>query len=323
MDLPPLLQLPTEILINILKFTAYSPGSYITLLKLAQTCSHLHHAIFCSENDLIWRGAALTLGIHESLQLEQILYPGSSAVQRRLWQNVVKLSLGWSRPFPVAAPTVPRLQKAPKELPPPDRKGDWFGRRTIELFTYGEGSRKGAAYLSKHASVNDDGCVVFQIRPEKAVTATNSMTRLVTGVLDPAFGKIQAVALEWKAQNQWTATPFPTSAGFLVEEKNGEYRVRAVDAPETGLSQLWNLGKRAPDRFVANGEILVAVTFPDPTSSVAATQIPSNLLCVESVGKNTELAESKVVWEFDLSREWVEDEPYTSFPHLKNFHITK
>lgn len=333
MDLPPFLQLPTEILLNILKFstTPPDPQPHITLINVSQTCSHLHHAVFCSENDSIWRGPALALGILESLHLDQVLYPGSSTVQRRLWRNVVRLNLGWSRPFPAGTPTVPRSQRALRELPPPEKKGDWFGRRTIEFFAYGEGNRRGASYGSKHTSVKDDGCAVFQVRCKKSIATASPKTRWVTGVLDPALGKAREVASVWKSQEQWTATPFPVSAGFLTEERNGEYRVRAVDAPTAGLSQLWNLGKRIPDRFVANGEILVAVTFSDPENEEpnVAPHIPSNLICVESVGqrmsrwKKRAEAESKIVWEFNLSKEWAEDEAYTSFPHLKNFHLTR
>lgn len=199
------------------------------------------------------------------------------------------------------------------------------------MFAYGEGNRRGAAYGSKHTSVKDDGCAVFQVRSKHGASHPNVKTRWITGVLDPALGKAKEVTSEWKPQEQWTATPFPVSAGFMTEEKNGEHRVRVVDAATAGLSHSWNLGKRMPDRFVANGEILVAVTFPDPESedSSVAPHIPSNLICVESTGvrksrwtKRAE-AESKVVWEFDLGREWAEEEPYTSFPHLKNFHITR
>lgn len=199
------------------------------------------------------------------------------------------------------------------------------------MFAYGEGSRRGAAYGSKHTSVKDDGCAVFQVRSKHGGNYPNTKTRWVTGVLDPALGKAKEVMSEWKPREQWTATPFPVLAGFLVEEKNGEYRVRVVDAATAGLSHSWNFGKRKPDRFVANGEILVAVTFPDPGSedSSVAPRIPSNLICMESTGVRksrwTKRAEavSKVVWEFDLGTEWVEEEPYTSFPHLKNFHITR
>lgn len=224
---------------------------------------------------------------------------------------------------------MPRSQKAQRELPPQNKSGDWFGRRTIEIFAYGAGTHRGKSYEAKHTSVNDDGCAVFKVWFERGATYPGPTSRWVTGVLDPALGKAREVASEQKLQAQWTATPFPISAGFVVEKKGDEYRVRAVDASTVGLSQSWNLGKRIPDRFVANGEILVAVTSPNLETGSLGGSSRNNLVCLESTGgrrsrwKTRVEAESKVVWEFDLSEEWAEEEPYTSFPHLKNFHITR
>lgn len=179
--------------------------------------------------------------------------------------------------------------------------------------------------------MEDDGCAVFRVRSQRSAIHPNSASKWVTGVLDPTLGKAREVVSEWKPHGGWTATPFPVSAGYFVDEKNGEYRVRAVDASTAELSQLWNLGRRVPDRFAANGEVLVAVTFPESQSEGLglAPNIPSNLVCVESTGlkrsrwRGSAEVESKVVWEFDLSSEWAEEEEYTSYPHLKNFHITR
>ena len=347
-----LLDLPTEILVNILKFSASStsPPPHKTLLDVALTCSTLHHAVFCTENDLLWREPALALGIPESLRLDHVLYPGSSTLQKRLWRNVVKLNLAWGRPFPVKTPVIPKQQRAARQLPPADKKGDWFGRRVIEVFVAGEGAKRENSYVTKPASVRDDGCAVFQVRPPgglgggiiPGLALSPPGGPKVTCVLDPVMGKPREVVLGNNRSHGWVAsplpllagcvTPFPVQAGFVFEEKNGEYRVRAVDASTVALSHSWNLGKRRPDRVVANGEILVAVTYAHPDSDSKTPDIPSNLVCVESFGgqegrsmwRTTTLASSKIIWEFDLSIRWPQEmNRYTSFPHLKNFHITR
>jgi len=348
MDTSQLLHLPTEILVNILKFSASStsPPPHKTLLNVALTCSTLHHAVFCTENDLLWREPALALGILESLHLDHVLYPGSSTLQKRLWQNVVKLNLAWSRPFPVKTPVIPRQQKAAGQLPPVDKKGDWFGRRVIEVFVAGEGARRENSYVTKPASARDDGCAIFQVRPPGGLGGGTipAYSPLggpkVTCVLDPVMGKPREVALGNNRSHGWVAspplagcvTPFPVQAGFVFEEKSGEYRVRTVDASTAALSYSWNLGKRKPDRVVANEEILVAVTYAHPDSGSKTPDIPSNLVCVESFGgqegrsrwRATALASSKIIWEFDLSIRWPQEmNRYTSFPHLKNFHVTR
>ncbi|RPA94141.1 hypothetical protein L873DRAFT_1846777 [Choiromyces venosus 120613-1] len=351
-----LLNLPTEILVNILKFSASStsPSPHKTLLNVALTCSTLHHTVFCTENDLLWREPALALGIPESLRLDHVLYSGSSTLQKRLWRNVVKLNLAWARPFPAKTPVIPKQQRAARQLPPVDKKGDWFGRRVVEVFVAGEGARRENSYVTKPASVKDDGCAIFQVKPPGGPSGasygsfipelTNSAPGgpKVTCVLDPVLGKPREVPLGNNRSHGWVAsplpvlagcvTPFPVQAGFVFEEKNGEYRVRTVDASTAALSHSWNLGKRKPDRVVANGEILVAVTYAHPDIDSKTPHIPSNIVCVESFAgqegrsrwKARTLASSKIIWEFDLCIRWPQEmNRYTSFPHLKNFHITR
>lgn len=219
------------------------------------------------------------------------------------------------------------------------------------MFVAGEGAKRENSYVTKPASVRDDGCAVFQVRPPGGLGGgiIPGLTLSpppggpkVTCVLDPVMGKPREVVLGNNRSHGWVAsplpllagcvTPFPVQAGFVFEEKGGEYRVRAVDASTAALSHSWNLGKRRPDRVVANGEILVAVTYAHPDSDSKTPDIPSNLVCVESFsgqegrsmwGAKT-LASSKIIWEFDLSIRWPQEmNRYTSFPHLKNFHITR
>ncbi|PWW73930.1 hypothetical protein C7212DRAFT_283770 [Tuber magnatum] len=325
-----LLNLPTEILVNILKFSASSASPpHKTLLNVALTCSALHHTVFCTENDLLWREPALALGIPESLRLDHVLYPGSSTLQKRLWRNVVKLNLAWGRPFPAKIPVIPKQRRAAKQLPPVDKRGDWFGRRVVEVFVAGEGAKRENSYATKPACVRDDGCAIFQVKPPGGPSAG-----IISGLTEVVLGNNRSHG--WVASPlpllAGCVTPFPVQAGFVFEEKGGEYRVRAVDASTAALSHSWNLGKRKPDRVVANGEILVAVTYAHPDSDSKTPHIPSNLVCVESFRgqegrsrwKARTLASSRIVWEFDLSIRWPQEmNRYTSFPHLKNFHITR
>ncbi|KAL7273510.1 hypothetical protein RUND412_003626 [Rhizina undulata] len=333
MSLPPLLQLPPEILLNILRLVAAStePHGHNALITVSQTCTHLHHAVFCSEHDSLWREPAIALGTPPPITLDQILYPGSSTIQRRLWRNVVKLNLAWSRPFPAGTPALPRLQRAARALPPQNKSGDWFGRRTIEIFAAGEGNRKRPVYRTRHTNVKDDGNTVFEVAIPRSGPGPSAKVKQITGVLDPMLGKTREINSEVKTASQWSSTPFPCSAGFVVEERNGEFRIRVVDAATAGFSRCWNLGRRRPDRFVANEGVLVACTYelPEKNPPTQNPHIPSNLVCLECVGGKKSLwkkdaEESKVLWEFDLSVKWAQlDEHYTSFPHLKNFHITK
>ncbi|KAI5779222.1 hypothetical protein EDC01DRAFT_671100 [Geopyxis carbonaria] len=300
----PLLMLPSELQFLILQFiaTGSSREQISDLIATSQTCRSLHHAVLCEKNDLVWRSSAIELGILPSVRLEAIIYPGSSTLEKRRWLNVVKLNYGWLQPFSL---TRFRLQKAYRVLPPQEKNGNWFGRRTIEMVVSGAGTRKRPGYQAKQALSNSGGSVTFRISEESSN---------ITATLDPALNQVTPLGSEHPQAPEWTATPFPCGVGYLVQKNNLGLRVSEYSE---SCSKSWNLEERAVDRFVSNENILVVVAFTESSPHIA-----TKLSCVRSCSNETTISDK--IWEIDVPVDWAEgnNQGRYGYAHLKNFHMT-
>ncbi|KAI5785013.1 hypothetical protein DFH27DRAFT_615463 [Peziza echinospora] len=219
----------------------------------------------------------------------------------------------------------------------------------------------------------DQGRITFQVRRQEgglrqqggmgggggaAGGASAVKTRTVTAVVDllgkggarvgsrirKGRGSSKVVYEDLRPGTSWTMTPFPGFCGLIVVEENRKdaegnevknYVIKEVD-PMKGVlveEKVWDLGGRRPDRFVGEGDVVVALCFDDPNDLDAENEnpeMPSSLVCVERV-KNKDVGwlttgetwKSQIRWQLNTTRDWKEDNDYTAFAHLKNFHVTK
>lgn len=251
-----------------------------------------------------------------------------------------------------------------RPLPAPggsDRDNGW----SVEMVCPGDGDSRTQKFETKMpVGDGDEGRITFQvrrrdgaIRQQGAAPVNEAKTRTVTAVVDllgkggarvgsrirKGKGTSKVVYEEVKPGVGWTMTPFPGFSGFVsmeIERKDADGRpskgwiIKQVDSYNGTLveDRIWDFGGRKPDRFVGEGNYVVALCFGDPAQDGESTnpEMPSNLVCIERiVDKSTgwlgkgETWRSRVKWQMDISKDWAEESSYTAFPHLKNFHVTK
>lgn len=314
--------LPPELHDLILSFVATDidkpSAAVFDLISIGSTCRTFHHAVFCETNDQIWRYPAYSIGVHSSSKLNNLLYPGSSQPQRHRWLDVVKLNFHLRKPFPTHKPAWPKVQKASRLIPPPlDDSG--FGsqkkirKRTVDLVISGEGTRNRTQYSTRHVDWRGDGSVRFMAsNPDETGTARQELAC----VMDPSTARTDVLSCEVGLRPAWTPTPFPGMAGYSVEKKDGTSVVREVGRNFGQPLRKWTLEEDV-DRVVSFDDILVAATFP--VSRPLHSHIASRLVCA----KTSKNGITSILWEIDIPGAWADDDSYTRYPHVKNFHISK
>ena len=254
----------------------------------------------------------------------------------------------------------------PLPAPPGSEKDNGWA---VEMVCPGEGDSRAQSFETKMpVGDGDEGKITFQIRrleggvrPQGSATgvipASEAKIRTVTAVVDllgkggarvgsrirKGKGTSKVVCDDIKPGVGWSMTPYPGFTGYVaieIERKDMEGKlakgwiIKQVDSQNCMLieDKIWDLGGRKPDRFVGEGDTVVALCFDDPDQAEPSgnPQMPSNLVCIERyMDKSTrwlgkgETWRSRVRWEIDTSKEWADNSAYTAFAHLKNFHITK
>lgn len=253
-----------------------------------------------------------------------------------------------------------------RPLPAPrgsERDNGW----TVEMVCPGDGDSRTQKFECKMPIGDmDEGRITFQVRRREgetpmqgAAVSDSAQIRTVTAVVDllgkggarvgsrirKGKGKSKVVHEDVKQGWGWTMTPNPGFTGYVASASESEQKdaggnavkrwiIKQVNSLNGTLveDKVWDLGDRKPDRFVGEGDTIVAICFdhPDQQTKSENPTIPSNLVCVERVvDKNAgwlgkaETWRSRIRWEIDISREWAEQSQYTAFAHLKNFHVTK
>lgn len=308
-----LLQLPAELQAEILCFVATSkqPGQQIRdLISVASTCRAWYHAVFCNSHDHIWRTIAIALGVSPSVRLDQILYPGSSALQPRRWINVVRLNFRIKKPFPPLPPGLPPITRAQSAVPRPDSTENW--RRTVELMVAGEGSQRHASYTTRHANCKDGGSAVFTVSDPEVMGG-----RQMLCIYDATRNRTDIVHSEPWVPSGPTPTKYPAVVGYTVDKKHDSCDIRETFANEQFRST-WECKHARVGRMVSNGNTLVATAFPSEDSG-RPSDIASELMCIETNSKGS----SRVLWQFDASEAWEDEDAYVRYPHIKNFHMSR
>ncbi|TGZ78513.1 hypothetical protein EX30DRAFT_343067 [Ascodesmis nigricans] len=309
--MPTILQLPAELHAEILRFVATSEHPEVqvrNLISVASTCHAFHHAVFCDASDHLWRAVAIGLGLHPSVTLDQVMYPGSSCLEARRWLKLVQLNLRIRAPFPQGRPTWPRVKRAESSLSWSSAAWDW--RRTAELVIAGEGNQKSAKYDFCHTSHLENGLAVFSVSNFKGLPG-----RQATCMYYPTEDRADIVHSESATPGGWTVTPFPTRVGYGITSQAGNSIVQRI-RPDGNHTPKWTVDELNIDRITSNGNLLVAASFPGEDSE-NPKHMASRLTCIEhSAGT------SRILWDFDVSEAWEDEDAYYRYPHVKNFHMT-
>ncbi|KAF8426906.1 hypothetical protein EV426DRAFT_545393, partial [Tirmania nivea] len=253
-----------------------------------------------------------------------------------------------------------------RPLPAPrgsERDNGW----AVEMVCPGDGDGRTQKFETKMpVGGSDEGRITFQVRRREGPVrqqvgvglASQVKTRTVTAVVDllgkggarvgsriRRKGTSKVIYEEVQRGLRFTMTPYPGFGGFVAVERERRnaagkpvpgWVIKEVDPMNGALvdNGIWDLGGRKPDRFVGDGDVVVALCFDDldeaGLDSEMGQRMPSNLVCVERfkdksagwLGKG-EIWRSRVRWQVDTSTEWAEESSYTAFAHLKNWHITK
>jgi len=300
-----LLHLPSELLSNILQSVTASSDATTQirdLLSIAKTCSALHYAVFC--DDILWRSPAIALGISPTTHLEDILYPGSSALAQRRWFNVVKLNYMWLQEFPDASATLPSKRKAVKFFPAESKnKG---GKRTVEMCVAGLGAPP--VFITAHAVSKLRGKALFNV-----IRANSG--NLTGGVLDLSSATTATGAVVSKPPpREYCKLGQP---GYVIERKDGVHTVCELDVEEPGrVLRRWNIGKRDISVFRARGDMLIALVCSEPPSGHVATK----MVCMRAEGGDTE---ASILWECDISEDWKHGHQSEPFTQVHDFQLNR
>jgi hypothetical protein len=309
------------------------PG-HTSLLHLAQTCSQMHHLVMCPENDLLWKHACFGYQIHPALQLDDVICAGTSHLETRLWRNVCRMTVHWSKPFPSYQKSANPLrpERALAKLPP--RPFLSTRKRTIDLACVGYGDSRGAVYaIGEPRRSDEEGRVLLEIRKPKLVPQMTST--ISTAVLDPSAASSPIRTVRNGVQNvgsahMYNAYPHQSAAGFSSEMVGENWIVSKANISDPQKKWVWIIGPNAPDRMASNGDILVAMTchklpeFHTTQQSQRPVQA-TDLVCVQAAKDKWDPAhgDRNLLWEYDIIKKWAEPESYTAHPVLRIFHLTK
>ncbi|KAI5846955.1 hypothetical protein BZA05DRAFT_356996 [Tricharina praecox] len=318
----PLLRLPSELLGSILQFASTDENisaGLRDLINASKTCTVLHHAVFCITNDrLLWYPLAASLGIPPTVALDDLLYAGTSAVQKRQWIHVVRLNYSWAQPFPSSSSssdqpaTMPVLQRARGVIPRPWWRINPARRKTVQMCVAEEGSTASPSYIAAHAAARNGGVALFGARYcDKAVSPDN-------GLLDPAL-VVPAYVYPKLCEDE---SQFSPCLGFVESrgKEGGEVRISEM-APEQKrrVVRTWNTGMRKFLTFKTCGDMSVGLCRV-PVTLEGTDPSARSLVCLRA----TDGDKCNVVWEHKhVYGDWEDTEDdYMRYPRIRNFHMT-
>ncbi|KAF3904833.1 hypothetical protein ABW20_dc0105249 [Dactylellina cionopaga] len=307
--------LPPEIWLSIIHFAAASDteGHLHAFINIALVSKQFHHVIFCSENDsAIWKPASVSLGIHPSMHLDDVLFAGTSSLENRSWRTVYKFMKEWQTPFSPDV-TIPKAKRVAWQLPPLKGTSDGFVRRTFEMACCGNG--RGLSYKIKQPVAADKGNVIFEAR-----NIDNDKTAVAAGLLEAGEERARQASGKSRRVEKHIQFPYPLQAGYMVTEEKSGFVVSKLDPTTGNITTSWLFGERQPDRFTSVKNIMVAITHHGPDDEIA--DLPNAGYC-RSIFVCLKANEPKPLWQLDVSVDWYHpDDDYRGFAHVKNFHVT-
>jgi hypothetical protein len=297
---PTLLSLPSELLISILQHASSSPNGIHQLLTTSLTCRFLHHTITCASNDHgLWHPQAVALGIPASISLDAILFPGTSAPQKRRWKHVVKLNYQWSLPFS-STPALPRVMRSAGDLSPPLAGG----RKTLELCVAALGA-EGPEFETCGFLARDGGKAWYSCKSFEGEGAT---------FLQPDIGTLWGYAAGEHKRCR-TVKRRGAYAGLVeVEEKRGIAVLEYPPLKTKGTVRRWNMGWMQIEKFRSWGRLLVALVMEKDSEGNEIKK----LFCIQA-GE-----EGRRLWVCDINQSWqdTEDEYYRACK-INTFFLTR
>ncbi|KAK6346835.1 hypothetical protein TWF696_006942 [Orbilia brochopaga] len=308
--------LPPEIWLSIIQFatTGDPDGPMHALINIALVSKTFYHTVFCNENDgAIWKPAAVRLGVHPGIHLDELLFAGTSSLEPRSWRTVYKFMREWQKPFPGIV-TMPKAKRVAWQLPAlqagPD---DGFVRRTFEMACCGNG--RGLSYRIKQPIAADKGNIIFEAR-----NIDNDLTAVAAGLLEAGEERARQASGRPRRVEKHILFPYPLPAGYMVTEEKSGFVVSKIDPTTGNTTTSWLFGERQPDRFTSFRDIMVAITYHGPDDEMAGLPGVGNcrslMVCLKA-------GDPKPLWMLDVSLDWyLPDDDYRGFAHVKNFHVT-
>ncbi|KAK9468499.1 hypothetical protein V1512DRAFT_259644 [Lipomyces arxii] len=270
-------------------------GAFQTVCSLGFVCRRFYSIVHHPCQDVrIWKSIASIYGYSSSLLLEDVKKCGvSHPFKSRSWKKVASVSATWNRPFSSNEVTSVKQSylKSSKaviaSLPSRPAKGII---RAYDMVSPGQG-RVGPGYITLEPSISDSGKIFAQ-----CVGSRQENPRLVSSVYGVLFPQTSSSRVLLRGLDQDVSTldlAIPNQCNLVMEEciyfsERGErqtcYEISRY-VPATGRrDKRWFLRGPAPERYVADGDRLLALYSPSMVFFwTGSPDNPARLKCFKSV----------------------------------------
>ncbi|KAK9239717.1 hypothetical protein V1525DRAFT_397447 [Lipomyces kononenkoae] len=265
-----------------------------SVYSLGLVCKRFYSVIYHPAQDVrIWKVIAISLGYDQSLVLGNILKCAtSSALPKASWRKAAYIAAMWNKPFKHGvraagwrrAKTVKAVSKS---LLPPSKKGV---TRTFDLALPGQG-RSGPTYVTVEPSSKDGGKLFAQL-----IHSTEQNPRSVSTMWASASPKMSSGKVIFRGADQDISTmdfSLPNQSNLVMEEctllaDEGDvalgYEIARYSPSSGKKDRIWRLPDPPPERYVANGDLLLALYSPNMVFFwTGAPDNPARLQCYQAV----------------------------------------
>ncbi|KAK9375109.1 uncharacterized protein V1513DRAFT_443754 [Lipomyces chichibuensis] len=261
---------------------------------LGLVCKRFYSVIHHPSQDVrIWKSIAKSFGYDESLILGSILKCATSSVlPQGSWRKAAYVAAMWNRPFKTRVGgaglgRVKTIKSVSKSLPSPPSKGI---TRTIDLAAPGQG-RSGPTYVTLEPSYKDAGKLFAQSIDSREENPRSVST--IYGIVSPETSSRKII---FRGMDQDISTldlSLPNQSNLVMEEctllsENGDitlgYEI-SRHSPSTGKKErIWRLHEPPPERYIANGDLLLALYSPNMVFFwTGSPDNPARLQCYQAV----------------------------------------
>ncbi|KAK9365877.1 hypothetical protein V1509DRAFT_631722 [Lipomyces kononenkoae] len=270
------------------------PGTIYPVYSLGLVCKRFYSVIYHPAQDVrIWKSIAISLGHDQSLVLGNILKSATSSIlPQASWRKAAYVAATWNRPFKPAVGAagwarVKSVKAVSKSLQPPSAQGI---TRTFDLAMPGQG-RSGPTYVTAEPSAKDGGKLLTQL-----IHSTEQNPRSVStmwGIVSPEMSSGKVILRGADQDISTMDLSLPNQSNLVVEEctflaDDGDvalgYEISRYSASTGQNDRIWRLPEPPPERYVANGDLLLALYSPNMVFFwTGSPDNPARLQCYRAV----------------------------------------